>query len=502
MSLVPGPVRALLGPLLVACLACSSSDSPDVDAADAKADGGASEVSPDRPDGERGEAADTALADTAVDPHIPIDAAADQIQVDAGGVSADTSAVPAVDAAADTAAVVPDAGPGVPDVGVDAPGPVADMGSAALPAGFMRALLLAQNNHAGTMVQFSGVAAAAITEADGRFALPTMADGSYKVLLRNGEYEEQIPQLTVRGGRTFVKNRYGTEQAFATVELPRAHRIHDGSRDTFQYNISPSGARLLLVQSMTGTMSRMSLLTGDARAATVIATGALGIASFLDEDRLFLPRAPNGWFSPWSYTSMPATGGMETPVLAAVVNHEYPRFVQGGTKILYRAPGATMAALTLVKADGSDPVVLGNGPFDWALVSADGNWAAFRTRDAPADQLRLANLRDGATRVVASGLSPFVDYAFTPNSQRLVYQAGSIFSVAVEGGAPVMLGRGDDHILSPEGSLVLFQDHYTVPLRVVPVEGGTPATSPWTPRQRRWDCTSSPATAATSSSRR
>ena len=106
----------------------------------------------------------------------------------------------------------------------------------------------------------------------------------------------------------------------------------------------------------------MSLLTGDARTGTVIATGPLGMASFLDEDRLFFPRAPNGWFSPWSYQSMPATGGTETPVLPAVVNHEYPRFVLNGTKILYRAPGATMSTLTLVKADGSDPVVLGNGP--------------------------------------------------------------------------------------------------------------------------------------------
>lgn len=278
----------------------------------------------------------------------------------------------------------------------------------------------------------------------------------------------------MRGGRTFVRNRSGTEQAFPSVELPRAHRIHDGNRDTFQYNVSPSGARLLLLQSMTGSPNRLSLLTGDARTGTVIATGPLGMASFLDEDRLFFPRAPNGWFSPWSYQSMPATGGTETPVLPAVVNHEYPRFVLNGTKILYRAPGATMPTLTLVKSDGSDPLVLGNGPVDWAQISPDGNWAAFRTRDEPAEQLRLANLRDGTTRTLASRLSPFVDYAFTPNSQRLVYQAGSIYSVVVDGGTPIVLGSGSDHILSPEGSLVLFQDHYTVPLKVVPVGGGTP----------------------------
>jgi Tol biopolymer transport system component len=486
MTRASSAARALLlGALLVGSLSACTASVPlaTVTGDAAVADRSAAESNADPSGDHRRDAGGIPIFDdTAPAADTWLDAAA--VRLDAGGASHEAGAdapeaVPAADAGAleagvDAPAIVPDASAGLPDAGIDSPPAVPDMASGALPPGFMRALLIGQSQHAGTMVRFSGVAAPAVTEADGRFPLPNPADGTYEALFSNGEYEERIPQLTVRSGSTFVKNRYGSEQAFPTVELPRAHRIHDGDQNSFQYDISPSGARLLLVQTTTPDMSRMSLRTGDARSGSVIATGALGVASFLDEDHLFFARAPNGWFSPWTYQSMPAGGGNEVKVLAAVVNHEYPRFVQGGTKILYRAPGATMATVTLSRSDGTDAKVLGSGPVDYGQISADGNWLAFRTRDAPAEQLRLCNLRDGSTRVVASGLGAFVDYEFTPNSQRLVYQAGTISSVTVEGGTPNVLGSGDDHILSPEGSLVLFQERYTQPLKVVPVEGGTP----------------------------
>ncbi|HEY0714745.1 MAG TPA: hypothetical protein VGF45_18835, partial [Polyangia bacterium] len=386
----------------------------------------------------------------------------------------------AVDALDTGAGERPDVAPDlVPDLAVDLPGEVA-------PAEFpLLVRLVGQGEHAGTEVRFAGTNITAVTDFLGRFEAPGLGDGRYAVSLRNGNYEDNIPELIVRGGAAFLLHRDG-ERRVSMVEVPRGRRLVAGWTSSHVIVESPSDDRLLVATGRPGGATGLALLDSSARNPTEVARdvlleswGPLGSWGFRDPTSVFFMRGGRGFAdAPADLLTVPLSGGMPTTWAASIVRGVPPVFVLGGSRALLHRWSAVPRGtqLTLGDLDGKNQTTLGRDA-QGLIVSPDGLWLAFSTSVDDTGfprEIKLTDLRMAVTRVVAGSDSLGPNMRFRADSRRLLYLTeglSDVFSHSIAEGSSIALGRAESLVSSADGKFVVVQTTPGGPLIVVGTEG-------------------------------